>query len=124
MLSLINDLLDMSKLEAGKWRLQRHPVDIESLIRSCCRLMSEQAAAVGAFIEVFVARGLGAAYIDQRAIRQVLLNLLSNALKFTGKDGMVRVSAWSSAENLLVVITDNGVGIQASDLARVFQPFE
>ena len=124
MLSLINDLLDMSKLEAGKWRLQRHPVDIESLIRSCCRLMSEQAAAVGAFIEVFVARGLGAAYIDQRAIRQVLLNLLSNALKFTGKDEMVRVSAWSSAENLLVVITDNGVGIQASDLARVFQPFE
>ena len=124
LLSLINDLLDMSKLEAGKWRLQRHPVDIESLIRSCCRLMSEQAAAVGAFIEVFVARGLGAAYIDQRAIRQVLLNLLSNALKFTGKDEMVRVSAWSSAENLLVVITDNGVGIQASDLARVFQPFE
>ncbi|PPR22221.1 MAG: Non-motile and phage-resistance protein [Alphaproteobacteria bacterium MarineAlpha10_Bin3] len=124
LLSLINDLLDMSKLEAGKWRLQRHPADIESLIRSCCRLMSEQAAAVGAFIEVFVARGLGAAYIDQRAIRQVLLNLLSNALKFTGKDEMVRVSAWSSAENLLVVITDNGVGIQASDLARVFQPFE
>ena len=124
LLSLINDLLDMSKLEAGKWRLRRRPVEIETLIRSCCRLMSEQAASVGAFIEVFVARGLGEVYIDERAIRQVLMNLLSNALKFTGLDGRVRVSAWSNADNLVVVITDNGVGIQADDLTRVFQPFE
>jgi two-component system cell cycle sensor histidine kinase PleC len=124
LLSLINDLLDMSKLEAGKWRIRRQPVEIEPLIRACCRLMSEQAASVGAFIEIFIAHGLGEAFVDERAIRQVLLNLLSNALKFTTQDGLVRVSAWSTDEELVVVITDNGVGIQASDLARVFQPFE
>lgn len=124
LLSLINDLLDMSKVEAGKWRLKRTLVDIEVLIRSCCRLMAEQAAAVGVFIEVFVADGLGDAYIDERAIRQVLLNLLSNALKFTDQEGLVRVSAWSDDQNLIIVVTDNGVGIQASDLSRVFQPFE
>ena len=124
LLSLINDLLDMSTLEAGKWHLKRGPVDIEALIRSCCRLMSEQAAAVGAFIEAFVADDLGEGYIDERAIRQVLLNLLSNAIKFTDQNGVVRVSAWLDGENLVIVVTDNGVGIQASDLSRVFQPFE
>jgi len=124
LLSLINDLLDMSKIDAGKWRLRRSLVDIETLIRSCCRLMSEQAAAVGALIEVYAADDLGDVYIDERAIRQVLLNLLSNALKFTDQDGLVRISAWKSDQNLVIVVTDNGVGIQASDLARVFQPFE
>ncbi len=124
LLSLINDFLDMSKVEAGKWRISRGPTDIDSLVRSCCRLMSEQALAVGATIEISVTDGLDKVYIDNRAIRQVLLNLLSNALKFTNQNGLVRVGAWSDGQNLVIEVADNGVGIQACDLSRVFQPFE
>lgn len=124
LLSLINDLLDMSKVEAGKWQLHRSDVNIESLVLSCCRLMSEQAASAEISIEHSFTDIQGPIHIDERAIRQVLLNLLSNALKFTGRCGIVAVTTAIYDNFLTISVADNGVGIQNRDLARVFKPFE
>jgi two-component system cell cycle sensor histidine kinase PleC len=126
LLSLINDLLDMSKVEAGKWQLNRSEVNIEALVRSCTRLMSEQAASADIDLELSFENTHGTVYIDERAIRQVLLNLLSNALKFTGRTGIVRICTVIDIDDrcLTISVTDNGVGIQRRDLSRVFRPFE
>lgn len=124
LLSLINDLLDMSKVEAGKWRLKHSDVNVETLVRSCARLMSEQAASGNIAIELSFSNTQNPVFIDERAIRQVLLNLLSNALKFTGKAGSVRINTAIDDALLNIAVIDNGVGIQECDLSRVFKPFE
>lgn len=124
LLSLINDLLDMSKVEAGKWQLNRSEVDVEALVRSCARLMSEQAASGNIVIDLNFLNTQHPVRIDERAIRQVLLNLLSNALKFTGKAGTVRIETAIDDAFLKIAVIDNGVGIHDRDLARVFKPFE
>jgi len=124
LLSLINDLLDMSKVDAGKWRLKRSSVDVGELVRSCCRIVAEQAASRQMKIAIDVPVERTAGYVDERAIRQVLLNLLSNAIKFTGAGGQLNVTAAMDAEMLTVSVSDDGVGISPQDQARVFRPFE
>ncbi len=124
LLSLINDLLDMSKVDAGKWQLNRSEVNVEALVRSCARLMSEQAASGSVAIDLSFANTQTSVHIDERAIRQVLLNLLSNALKFTGSAGTVHIDTAIDGNLLKISVIDNGIGIHDRDLSRVFQPFE
>ena len=124
LLSLINDLLDMSKVDAGKWRLKTNNIDVGDFIRSCCRLIAEQAISRRMKVDIDVPEARVVARVDERAIRQVLLNLLSNAIKFTGDGGQLRVAAAVDGDMLMVSVSDNGVGISAEDQLRVFRPFE
>ncbi len=124
LLSLINDLLDMSKVDAGKWRLNKDDIDVGQFVRSCCRLIAEQATGRGMKVDIQVPSECVIAHVDERALRQVLLNLLSNAIKFTSQGGSIRIKATMEGESLMVSVSDDGVGISPQDQARVFRPFE
>ena len=124
LLSLINDLLDMSKVDAGKWQLKRNQIDVSAFIYSCYRIIAEQATSHHMQVEIDVPEDRVVAYVDERAIRQVLLNLLSNAIKFTGDGGKLKVSAALDDDVLMISVADDGVGISSQDQARVFRPFE
>ncbi len=124
LLSLINDLLDMSTVDAGKWRLKRNNIDVGAFVRSCCRIVAEQAISRQMKIVIDVPDEQAVARVDERAIRQVLLNLLSNAIKFTGEGGQLRVAAAVDGEMLTISVSDDGVGISPQDQTRVFRPFE
>ena len=124
LLSLINDLLDMSKVDAGKWQLKRNQIDVGAFVHSCYRIIAEQVISHRMQIEIGVPAERAVAFVDERAIRQVLLNLLSNAIKFTGDGGRLKVAAAVEDDILMVSVSDDGVGISPQDQARVFRPFE
>jgi two-component system cell cycle sensor histidine kinase PleC len=127
LLTLINDILDMSKIEAGKMQLRFEPMAIQELVEDTVRLMRNRAEQAGLTLHIDLP-DLMDVDADYRAIKQVLLNLLSNAVKFTPKGGTVTVSAKvltnSISERLKVSVTDTGIGIAPDDLKRLAQPFE
>jgi signal transduction histidine kinase len=124
LLSLVNDLLDMAKIEAGHYTLAEQEVRLESLVSGCIRTVQLQADAA----EVDVQKGEGLAHrslrADPRALRQVVTNLISNAVKFTPTGGKVVVDAVTTPEGGLALrVTDTGVGMDAQVLEAVGQPF-
>jgi two-component system, cell cycle sensor histidine kinase PleC len=125
LLSIINDILDLAKAEAGKLKLQEDTVDIVRCLGDAIRMCRGRALAGSvelAFAET--ARPIYAC-VDERLIRQIVLNLLTNAIKFTGTGGQVALSVMVDAENGIVVrVADNGIGISQTDIARVIRPFE
>ena len=124
LLLLISDLLDIAKVESGKFELQREPVDVGEEIAACLRLVGAKAEAGRVSLAADVAPDLGRYAIDRRALRQVLLNLLSNAVKFTEPGGRVVVEARADAAGgLAVSVTDTGVGIAPQDLSKIVVPF-
>jgi signal transduction histidine kinase len=123
LLGLINDVLDMSKIEAGKWELHPEPLDITTLIGECIDLMRERAAAAKVELTTDIADGPLPLFADRRAVSQILLNLLSNALKFTLPEGRVCVHAAIHGSRLNLAVEDNGVGIAKDDLDRLGNPF-
>jgi two-component system cell cycle sensor histidine kinase PleC len=127
LLALINDILDMSKIEAGKMNLRFEPVHLADVIEDAVRLVHNRAEAAGLAVEIDLP-DLPEVEADYRAIKQVLLNLLSNALKFTPHGGRVRVTAETRndplGERIRVSVHDTGIGISAEDLARLARPFE
>ncbi|MEI7932038.1 MAG: ATP-binding protein, partial [Alphaproteobacteria bacterium] len=127
LLALINDILDMSKIEAGKMQLRFEPMPFHELVEDTVRLMRNRADQAGLTLEIQLPEMLDID-ADYRAIKQVLLNLLSNAIKFTPKGGKVTVSAAvltnSISERLKVSVTDTGIGIAPDELSRLAQPFE
>jgi signal transduction histidine kinase len=123
LLSLINDILDMSKIEAGKFELHRESFDMRGVVRDCLDMMSERAQQGGvALVDDLPASPLRIE-ADQRAIKQILLNLLSNAVKFTRAGGRVTVRARLDAGNLTLAVIDTGIGILADQLSRLGNPF-
>ncbi|MBN8510807.1 MAG: PAS domain-containing protein, partial [Burkholderiales bacterium] len=125
LLALINDVLDISKIEAGEMKVACVPFDLRASIERVAAGIRPQAEAKGLRLEVQVADGLGAAVGDPRRAEQVLLNLLSNAVKFTdhGSVTLAAEAADGGAAVRLRVI-DTGSGIGADDLPRLFRPFE
>jgi len=124
LLSLINDVLDISKLEAGKYALEESWVNIADAIANCCALTDSSAEAGELRFDRQIADDLPEMYCDERAVRQVLLNLLSNAVKFTPPGGRVALTAQRDAEgSLRIAISDTGIGIPAEALPRIAQPF-
>ena len=123
LLALINDVLDMAKIEAGKMQMRFEPIDLEELCQDAVRLMRGRAeeADIKLSSELGADTGLQA---DYRALKQVLLNLLSNAIKFTPRGGKVSVKAGVEAGWAYISVTDTGIGISAEDLPRLAQPFE
>jgi two-component system cell cycle sensor histidine kinase PleC len=124
LLDLINDILDMSRIEAGRYELNRENVEPHQLIAEVSRLVSVNAAHAGVWLVNGAESDLPPLRIDRRAIRQVLLNLLSNAIKFTPKSGTVTVAAEANKDSLSISVSDTGIGIAKSDLSRLARPFE
>jgi signal transduction histidine kinase len=125
LLALINDLLDMSKIEAGQIELREERVRLAEAIDDAVSLIELQAREAGVGLEVAVEDPALAVLADRKALRQILLNLLSNAVKFTPADGRVRVGAQAAAGGgVLLSVADTGMGVPAEAQKRLFAPFE
>ena len=124
LLVLINEILDLSKIEAGRMELELGRVTMASLIDGSVLMIRERAAKHGIALDVRVDPDLGEIDVDERKIRQVLFNLLSNAVKFTPERGRIEVSAVRVAGEVRVSVKDNGIGIAAADQVRIFEKFE
>ncbi len=128
LLALINDILDMSKIEAGKMNLKFEPLSLEDVTEDAVRLVRNRAETAGLALTIDFPPHLPEIEADYRAIKQVLLNLLSNAIKFTPRGGRVTVRAEGRhdplGERLRISVQDTGIGIAQDDLARLAQPFE
>ncbi|HEX8568614.1 MAG TPA: ATP-binding protein [Caulobacteraceae bacterium] len=123
LLALINDILDMSKIEAGKFTLKLQPLSIEEVVEDAVRLMRARAEEGGLVLRAELPP-LPEVEADYRAMKQVMLNLLSNALKFTARGGKVTVNAEHLGDRVRVSVTDNGIGISPEDMSRLARPFE
>jgi len=123
LLSLINDMLDLAKIEAGRYDLREERVVVADALEEVLRLVSATAAAKGLSLAQFTPLDLPVLLGDRRALRQMLLNLLSNAIKFTPTGGMVRIRAESGRDGLDITVLDTGVGIPADRLDSLALPF-
>jgi cell cycle sensor histidine kinase DivJ len=123
LLNVVNDILDMSKIEAGKFKIVKEPFEEASLVKSCCDLMRHTAEQRSLSLIVDVAPGIPELPADKRACKQMLLNVISNAIKFTDPGGWVRVSARVEGESVELVVADNGIGIAEADLPKLGSPF-
>lgn len=123
LLSVVNSLLDMSKIEAGSFDILPEPFELPSLIDMCCDMVSLKAAETGVeLIRVYPAR-LDELVADKRAVKQILINLLSNAVKFTPPRGTVMVGVRPQGNSLAIYVADTGIGILSQDLPRLGDPF-
>ncbi|QDO95829.1 PAS domain S-box protein [Ferrovibrio terrae] len=124
LLHVINDILDMSKIEAGRYELSLEDVDLTTVVGDCITIVKGRAQDADLdLIDEFPA-DLPPVRIDARAIKQVLLNLLSNAIKFTPQGGAIYVTGNQDSDGHLTIrVRDTGVGIRPEDLSRIFEPF-
>jgi signal transduction histidine kinase len=123
LLSLINDILDLSKVEAGRMELELGPFDLPGAVESATMLVRERAGRHGIALELAVDERLGDFVGDERKVRQVLLNLLSNAVKFTPEGGRVEVGARLAEGSVEIAVSDTGVGIAPEDQEAIFEEF-
>ncbi|TPM37457.1 ATP-binding protein [Mesorhizobium sp. B2-3-4] len=123
LLGVINDILDMSKIEAGQFSLDQEQIDLVPLISETVRVVSLQAAQKAITVETRIADAL-TLFADRRAIKQIVINLLSNAVKFTGQGGHISVRARNTSGALVLTIEDNGCGIPKEALGKLGRPFE
>jgi signal transduction histidine kinase len=123
LLELVNDVLDLSFVEAGKMQLNKEATVIDEIINDCYRTIGEKAAAKNIELYSYVSDGLPPAYVDRRAVKQILLNLMSNAVKFTPDEGQINVHTDRWEKSVRIVVTDNGIGISADKLADITSPF-
>jgi signal transduction histidine kinase len=123
LLQLINDILDLSKLEAGQLKLNEEEIDLAATVGSCVSLMEEQAKRSKIQLSTNVDRDLPPVHADSRRMRQILLNLLSNAVKFTPEGGLVRVSAFRRNGGMAIAVSDSGIGIDPDDFEKALAPF-
>lgn len=141
LLGLINDILDLSKIETGKRHLNEHMVDIATIFASCRRVMAERAIRGGVNLVIDIPDPLPRLYADEVAVKQMVSNLLANAVKFTLKGGTVTMSAWVtgpdwisttewtsgtsgwSSAGLVIAVRDTGIGMRPEDIGRAMEPF-
>jgi two-component system cell cycle sensor histidine kinase PleC len=124
LLSVINDILDMSRIEAGRISLTKKPVGVNDSIQRALRLVSEQIRAKGLTVTVDVAPDDITVPADERGLHQILVNLLQNATKFTGEGGCITVRTRQAGEALNIYVEDNGIGIPEAALHKLGRPFE
>jgi len=124
LLDLINDILDLSKLEAGKLELHETDIVVADLVAQCGKLVRRNAQERNIDLAIEVPPGLPALRADGRALRQVLLNFLSNAIKFTPKGGTVSLRTRLEASGALsLAVSDTGIGIRPEDIKHALSPF-
>jgi len=123
LLNLINDVLDISKVEVNKIELAEENVDVPGVIESCLRLVRDRATAGGVAIEVKTQDKLPTLRGDDRRLKQILLNLVSNAVKFTPAGGRVEIRAEADETGFRFVVADTGIGIAKADIETALRPF-
>jgi cell cycle sensor histidine kinase DivJ len=123
LLSVVNGILDMSRIDNGEFQIQPEPFDIAAVVANCCALFELKAAEAQITIAQDVTPGIPDINADKRALKQILINLLSNAIKFTNPGGEIVVRVRRSGPLLSVAIQDNGIGVSAEDLPRLGKPF-
>jgi PAS domain S-box-containing protein len=124
LLGLINDILDLSKAEAGKMELYEEEFDPAGATQSCLNMIKDQARKQGVELVPEIARDNMRLRADQKMFRQIVINILTNAIKFTPPGGKVRVKAWAQPSSGYVLqIIDTGIGIEPNDIPKMLQPF-
>ena len=123
LLSLINDILDLSKIEAGRMELAPAPFHLPTALENAVTLVRERAARHGIALKLDFDPGLGEVVGDERKVKQVLLNLLSNAVKFTPEGGRISLKAGRKDGLVEIAVTDTGIGIAPEDQATIFEEF-
>jgi len=123
LLEVINDILDMSKIEAGRMKLDLEPLDLSKTLAESLRVVSGRAEDKNLVIDADIA-GTISVVADRRAIKQIIVNLLSNAVKFTPDGGKVVVRTRLLSDSIVLMIADTGIGIAPQSLARLGRPFE
>jgi len=124
LLEIIDDLLELSKIEAGSLELHEEEVDLPACVGAAVRIVDHRVRRQHIQLETRLDDGLPGLYADARLVKQMLLNLLSNAIKFTPERGRVVIQAERNAESGLVIsVSDTGIGIAPEDIAKVLEPF-
>ncbi|WP_395015470.1 PAS domain-containing sensor histidine kinase [Dongia sp.] len=123
LLDLINDILDLSKIEAGRMELFPEAVEAADVFEACLRLVSGRATSAGVTLKSDLPPDVPKLRVDPRAVRQMLANLLTNAVKFTPKGGQVMLAARADGDQVELSVADSGIGIAAKDIAKVLEPF-
>jgi two-component system cell cycle sensor histidine kinase PleC len=123
LLDVINDILDMSKIEAGRMKLTLETLRLDEIVNEAMRVMSLKTGEKKLTVVSQVSPGF-VVHCDRRAIKQIMLNLLSNAVKFTEEGGRVAVRAKMSRRSVLILIEDSGIGISREALKKLGRPFE
>ena len=123
LLDIINDILDLSKIEAGRMELFPEAVEARDVFESCLRMVSGRAQSNGVTLSSELPPNLPKLRVDPRAVKQMLTNLLTNAVKFTPKGGRVLLSARLDGDQVELSVADTGIGIAQKDIAKVLEPF-
>ena len=123
LLSLINDILDLSKVEAGRMELELAGFDLPAALDNALTLVRERATRHGITIQVAIGDGVGAVVADERKVKQIMLNLLSNAVKFTPEGGRITLAAQALDDTIEIAVTDTGIGIAPEDQDAIFEEF-
>lgn len=123
LLSLINDILDLSKIEAGRLDLQLEPIEVKSVVQSALTVVKERAEKARVRLEQFLPETPPILLADARKLKQILYNLLANAVKFTPQGGRVALCVEQDAREVRFLVEDTGIGIAEEDIAKLFQEF-
>jgi signal transduction histidine kinase/CheY-like chemotaxis protein len=124
LLELLNEILDLSKVEAGQMVLEPSTFSVSSALEYCLTMVRERATSHTITVTVEVADEVGTIEADDLRFKQVVLNLLSNAVKFTPDNGSVSVRAYREGTDLMVTVTDTGIGVPVEDQERIFESFQ
>ncbi|MDN5927181.1 MAG: PAS domain-containing sensor histidine kinase [Hyphomicrobiales bacterium] len=123
LLSVVNSILDVSKIESGTYPIHPEPFAFADAVEMCHSMMAHQASVKPVSLRVALASGVGEICADRRAVQQILINLVSNAVKFTPAGGSVMIGAKRAGQRLRFWVSDTGIGISSDDLKRLGQPF-
>ena len=121
--ALINDVLDLSKIEADQLELRRESFDLRSLLAHALGQVKPHADRKGIVLSAVLGSAIGEMVSDRRRVEQIVLNLLDNAVKFTDRGRVVIAAELMPGERVRISVTDTGIGVTAEDLATLFQPF-
>ena len=124
LLELLNEILDLSKVEAGRMELAYSSFDLQLLLDDAVSMLRERAAAHGIELRVEIGEDVDQVYSDELRLKQIVLNLMTNAVKFTGDGGSVTVIARRTGAELEITVADTGIGIPEADRERIFESFQ
>ncbi len=124
LLDIVNSILDLSKIEAGVVHLERSLVSLPRTVNSCVSIVREIARTAGVTVKVAVPPAIPNLMADERALRQIIINLLSNSIKFNASGGSILITALEAGDFIEITVADTGAGIPSDSIARVMKPFE